>query len=79
MVSKDGFAKVLDFGLAKLTEWQPLGGAQADSKLADAPTKTVERTGEGVVMGTTGYMSPEQVQGKPVDHRSDIFSFGSIL
>ena len=74
MVSKDGFAKVLDFGLAKLTESRSEG---ADPSAA--PTRTSEQTGAGVVMGTVGYMSPEQVQGKSVDHRSDIFSFGCIL
>ncbi len=70
MVSRDGFAKVLDFGLAKLTE-----SRTGDEGASVAPT----RTGAGVVMGTVGYMSPEQVQGKSVDHRSDIFSFGCIL
>ena len=104
MVSNDGFAKVLDFGLAKLTERLARGaafkggpkqgfegpsgtadsGAQGDPHNADfdstsAPTDSVQRTGEGIVLGTTGYMSPEQVQGKPVDPRSDIFSFGCIL
>src|SRR6185436_4791343 len=62
MVSKDGFAKVLDFGLAKLTE-----GRAQDEDASVAPTRTGEHTGAGVVMGTVGYMSPEQVQGKPVD------------
>jgi len=74
MISKDGFAKVLDFGLAKLTEKQ----AAADPDLTSAPTE-VAATGEGVILGTAGYMSPEQVQGKTVDHRSDIFSMGCIL
>jgi len=74
MVSRDGFAKVLDFGLAKLTE-----GRTTDEEATVAPTQTGAHTGAGVVMGTVGYMSPEQVQGKPVDHRSDIFSFGCIL
>jgi len=70
-VTKDGRLKILDFGLAKLTEpnW-PL-----DSKAA-----TVSRgTEPGVVMGTVGYMAPEQVSGKPVDHRADIFAFGAVL
>ena len=75
MVTQDGFAKVLDFGLAKLTEGSPPGGAEQ----ATALTATAHRTGEGVLLGTVGYMSPEQVQGRPVDHRSDIFSFGCIL
>ncbi|HET8946010.1 MAG TPA: protein kinase [Candidatus Polarisedimenticolia bacterium] len=74
MVSKDGFAKVLDFGLAKLTE----RGAVSDAERTSAPTE-VAATGAGVVMGTVGYMSPEQVQAKQVDHRSDIFSLGCIL
>jgi len=74
MVSKDGFAKVLDFGLAKLTERGSLTGAEVTS----APTE-VAATGAGVVMGTVGYMSPEQVQARTVDHRSDIFSLGCIL
>jgi serine/threonine protein kinase len=74
MVSKDGFTKVLDFGLAKLTEKQP----ETDQDQTDAPTRAAT-TGAGVLMGTVGYMSPEQVQTKTVDHRSDIFSMGCIL
>jgi serine/threonine protein kinase len=73
MISKDGFAKVLDFGLAKLTD-RPMDSSEG---LTSAPTEGV--TGGGVVLGTVGYMSPEQVQGKPVDYRSDIFSMGCIL
>ncbi|HEY5611251.1 MAG TPA: serine/threonine-protein kinase, partial [Thermoanaerobaculia bacterium] len=74
MVSGDGFTKVLDFGLAKLSERKP----QIPSD-TDAPTAVRDETREGIVLGTVGYMSPEQVQGKPFDHRSDIFSFGCIL
>src|SRR5262245_17539131 len=74
MITKDGYAKVLDFGLAKLTEKQP--GA---SEITSAPTAAPGLTGERVVVGTVGYMSPEQVRGKPVDYRSDIFSFGCLL
>jgi Tol biopolymer transport system component len=74
MVSRDGFAKVLDFGLAKLTE-----ARASDDGASVAPTRTGDGTGAGTVMGTVGYMSPEQVQGRSVDHRSDIFSFGCIL
>jgi serine/threonine protein kinase len=74
MVSKDGFTKVLDFGLAKLTEKQIEPGQDQ----TDAPTKAAT-TGAGILMGTVGYMSPEQVQTKTVDHRSDIFSMGCIL
>ena len=72
MVSKDGFAKVLDFGLAKLTERTCSGDETTVAPQTDL-------TGEGVAVGTTGYMSPEQVAGKTVDARSDIFSFGCIL
>ncbi len=74
MVSRDGFAKVLDFGLAKLIE-----SRAADPQASAAPTQIDQHTGAGTIVGTVGYMSPEQVQGKSVDHRSDIFSFGCIL
>ncbi len=72
MVSKDGFVKILDFGLAKLVEPES-GGASA------MPTVTEGETRPGTVMGTVGYMSPEQASGEPLDFRSDQFSFGSIL
>ena len=71
-ITKDGRVKILDFGIAKLT--QPEG----TSSQTEIPTRRVD-TDPGVVMGTVGYMSPEQVKGRPVDHRSDIFSFGAIL
>jgi Tol biopolymer transport system component len=70
-VTQNGRVKILDFGLAKLIQRQP------DSDGA-APTLTAG-TDPGVVMGTAGYMSPEQVRGQPVDHRTDIFAFGAIL
>ena len=72
MVANDGRVKVLDFGLAKLGG--PPEGAQAGSELS-----TAMRTREGVVMGTVPYMSPEQVSGREVDHRTDLFSLGVIL
>ncbi len=73
-VTHDGRLKILDFGLAKLTHPDRPASTGA---LTAVPTQA--ETGAGVVLGTVGYMSPEQVRGQPVDHRSDIFSFGSIL
>ncbi|PYS66733.1 MAG: hypothetical protein DMF73_20950, partial [Acidobacteria bacterium] len=71
-ITKDGRVKILDFGIAKLIQ------ADSGQQQTDIPTRRVD-TGPGVVIGTVGYMSPEQVRGQAVDHRSDIFSFGAIL
>ena len=73
-ITKDDHVKILDFGLAKLN--QPL--IETDVPQTEIATRKVH-TDPGTVMGTVGYMSPEQVRGRVVDHRSDIFSFGSIL
>src|SRR5262245_61980021 len=71
-VTTDGRVKILDFGLAKLT--------QADGAVnADVATATNLETEPGMMLGTIGYMAPEQVRGQPVDQRADIFSFGVIL
>jgi Tol biopolymer transport system component len=72
MVSKDGYVKILDFGLAKLAE---PGGEQ----LSAVPTAAGSPTEPGTVLGTVGYMSPEQAAGRAVDFHSDQFSLGSIL
>ena len=72
MLRPDGYVKVLDFGLAKLSE------QASPAVAAEAPTIQV-RTGSGIVIGTAGYMSPEQARGLSVDHRSDIFSLGAVI
>ena len=72
-VSTDGHGKVLDFGLAKLTEFTGVGGS------ADSRSPTMVGTVAGQVMGTAGYMAPEQVEGEKIDHRADVFAFGCVL
>ena len=81
MITRDGDAKVLDFGLAKLI-LPPTQGAGSDRVPSDFDTvRLSQHSTPGIAMGTVGYMSPEQAQGKvrEIDHRSDIFSFGCIL
>ncbi len=68
-LTRDDRVKILDFGLAKL---------QASLDLAEAPTVLTD-TEPGVVLGTAGYMAPEQVRGQPVDHRADLFALGAVL
>src|SRR6266496_3016718 len=81
MITREGEAKILDFGLAKLIEPQQSShsSGEAASELATAILQ--QHSTPGVVLGTVGYMSPEQAQGKTneIDHRSDIFSFGCML
>ena len=73
-VTRDGLVKILDFGLAKQAA-APLDAPAG----AGAPATTIDLTEPGVVLGTVGYMSPEQARGEAVDHRADIFSFGAVL
>jgi len=72
-ITKDNRVKILDFGLAKQAMGE--GRSSQESATMTGPTPTQP----GTVMGTVGYMSPEQVRGQALDHRSDIFSFGAIL
>jgi Tol biopolymer transport system component len=72
-ITTDGRVKILDFGLAKLKPAKQAAGTGSELATQKALTEP------GVVMGTVGYMSPEQVRGQEADHRSDIFSFGAIL
>jgi serine/threonine protein kinase/Tol biopolymer transport system component len=74
-VTRDGRVKILDFGLAKLKGIEAL----TDRETRAAGERGDPGTGAGTVLGTVGYMSPEQVRAQPVDHRSDIFSFGAVL
>lgn len=71
MVTDDGLAKILDFGLAKLAK---------PARSPEDGTRTIDvQTNEGTIMGTAAYMSPEQAEGKDAGPRSDIFSFGALL
>ena len=80
MVTADGFAKILDFGLAKLRSDPSGEGMQwFDSGAPTWPESPSPQTAAGVVLGTVGYMSPEQARGRSVDHRSDQFALGAIL
>jgi TolB-like protein/Tfp pilus assembly protein PilF len=72
IATADGRVKVLDFGVAKLVEPSPL-----ETETTELPTSLV--TTQGCIVGTVAYMSPEQAEGKPVDHRTDIFSLGVML
>ena len=76
-ITKDGRVKILDFGLAKLKD--PNSNATPIAETSTDSATIVQATQPGVVLGTVGYMSPEQVRGEETDHRSDIFAFGCIL
>jgi serine/threonine protein kinase/Tol biopolymer transport system component len=73
-ITPDGKVKVLDFGLAKA-----FAGDQAELNLSNSPTLSNAATQQGVILGTAGYMSPEQARGKSVDKKTDIWAFGCVL
>src|SRR2546425_518160 len=73
-VTPEGVAKILDFGLAKVLAWE-----QSQVDLSELPTASAVATEEGRILGTPGYMSPEQVRGKAVDKQTDIWAFGCVL
>src|SRR5262245_2619016 len=72
-VKPDGTVKVLDFGLAKQT------GFGDEHEISNSPTLSMAATQAGVILGTAGYMAPEQARGKPADKRADIWAFGVVL
>jgi eukaryotic-like serine/threonine-protein kinase len=73
-ITTEGVVKVLDFGLARID-----AADGAESELSQSPTVTVRGTREGVILGTAAYMSPEQTRGRPLDKRTDVWSFGCVL
>ena len=73
-VTPDGKIKVLDFGLAKA-----FAGDEAEANAANSPTLSMQATQQGVILGTAGYMSPEQARGRTVDTRTDVWAFGCVL
>src|SRR5437867_7446394 len=73
-VTPEGVVKILDFGLAKAMAWE-----QSEVDLSELPAVSAVATEEGRILGTPGYMSPEQVRGKAVDKQTDIWAFGCVL
>ena len=79
MVTADGKLKVLDFGLGKSLESEGSSGSGSSAPQANSPTMTMAATQAGIIMGTAGYMSPEQAKGRPTDRRSDVWAFGCVF
>src|SRR5262245_48415969 len=75
-ITPEGVVKVLDFGLAKALQDESSGSSLS---LSQSPTISLGATNAGAILGTAGYMSPEQARGKPVDRRADIWAFGVVL
>src|SRR5258708_26083716 len=79
MIRADGYVKVLDFGLAKLSESRHMGIAPGFISDPEAQTRMQLQTQAGMIMGTVAYMSPEQARGREVDRRTDVWSLGCVL